>query len=224
LLDKKGAITNIAAYINQPNLPDVIRRYLYHQLADSDINSNASDSDVTLADLPPFTKFVSLHSSASSIFFAPSDPSGIHGMRKEQIRSTFDRRGGGSRQDCVLINTGGDPSGPLSGYSVARVLLLLSFTHAGERFPCALVWWYTLSDTSGRRDNDTGMWLVEHEFKGGEPHISVVHTDTIFRAVHLLPFFGKDRVPLDLSYKDSLDYYDRFYVNRYADHHSFEIL
>ena len=127
MLDKKGSITNIAAYIGQPDLPDLIRRFLYHQLqvADVDTNSDNSDSDVTLADLPPFTKFISLHSSASSVFFAPSDPSGIYGMRKEQIRSTFAWRGGGSHQDCVLINTGGDPNGPLSGYSVARIQLLL---------------------------------------------------------------------------------------------------
>jgi hypothetical protein len=68
------------------------------------------------------------------------------------------------------------------------------------------------------------MWLVEPEFKDGEPYIAVVHIDTIFRAVHLLPYFGKDTVPHDLSYEDSLDHYDKFYVNKFADHHSFEFL
>jgi len=199
-------------------------QFLHYQLVGSDSNSSDSDSDLSLVDLPPFTNIIWLHALASSFFFAPSDPSGLHGMQKEQIRSTYEWWGGRKHHDCVLINTGGDPSSPLSGYSVACVLIFLSFTHAGERFPCALVWWYTPSDASDCRDNDTGMWLVEQEFKGSEPHISVVHTDTIFHAVHLLPFFGKDKVPFDLSNENSLDYYNRFYVNRFADHHSFEIL
>jgi hypothetical protein len=167
---------------------------------------------------------ISLHSLASSIFFAPSDPSGIQGMRKEQIWSNAAWRGNQLRCDCVLIETEGDLTGPLSGYTVARVLFFFSFVDTGKTFPCALVWWYALTDDSGHQDEDTGMWMVEPEYKGDEPHISVVHIDTIFRAVHLLPYFGKDTVPLGLSYEHSLDYYDRFYVNRFADHHSFEFL
>ena len=133
-------------------------------------------------------------------------------------------RGGSSRQDCVLVNTGGNPDGPLSGYTAARVLLLLSFAHAGETFPCTLVWWYALVETGGDRDNDTGKWLVERELKDGAPHVSVIHTDTIFRAVHLLPFFGKKTVPRKLTPDTSLDHYEKFYINRFADHHSFEVV
>jgi hypothetical protein len=113
----------------------------------------------------------------------------------------------------------------MSGYIVARVLLFFSFEYAGENFHLALVWWYTLSDDHRKRDNATGMWLVEREYHNdGAPHWAVVHVGTIFRAVHLLPFFGKERVPKDFSHNDTLDMYAMFYVNKYADHHSFEIL
>jgi hypothetical protein len=135
-------------------------------------------------------------------------------------------RGGPSRQDVVLVDTGdgGNKELPMSGFTVARVLLFFSFQYAGENFSMALVWWYTLSDDTGRRDEATGMWLVEREYRGEEPYLAVVHVDTIFRAVHLLPFFGQEHVPQRFSHSDTLDSYAMFYVNKYADHHSFEIL
>jgi len=68
------------------------------------------------------------------------------------------------------------------------------------------------------------MWLIEHKYCNGEPHLAVVHVDTIFRAVHLLPFFGPEPVIPGLTHNNSLDMYRMFYVNRYADHQSFEIL
>lgn len=124
------------------------------------------------------------------------------------------------------MNTGdgGNHALPISGYVVARVLLLFSFEYAGEDFPVALVWWYTLSDDSGNRDVDTGMWLVEREYRNGNPSLEVVHVDTIFRAVHLLPFFGQQQVPRQFSHHKTLDTYAMFYVNKFADHQSFEIL
>ncbi|KAH9021445.1 hypothetical protein EDB85DRAFT_1871864 [Lactarius pseudohatsudake] len=69
------------------------------------------------------------------------------------------------------------------------------------------------------------MWLVEREYNWDQkPHLAVVHIDTIFRAVHLLPYFGQEHVRKGFSYTDTLDTYANFYVNKYADHHSFEIL
>ncbi len=53
----------------------------------------------------------------------------------------------------------------------------------------------------------------------GEPLLAVVHADAIFRAAHLLPFFGRECVPQGFSHT-----LDKYYVNRYADHHSCEIL
>ena len=172
-------------------------------------------------------KTLRIHSSVSCTFFAPSDPCGVHGLRREHIRSTWNWRGAGPRQDVVLVNTGdgGNKALPMSGYALARVLLLFSFKHDGETVPVALVWWYSLAGEDGCRDELTGMWLVEREYRDDTvPHLAVVHVDTILRAAHLLPFFGSNRVPQDLSHNESLDSYHLFYVNRFADHHSFELL
>ena len=216
-------MTDIVEYINQPELPNMIRWFLHHKFSN---DSNASDSDVDISALPDFTGRVRLHSGASSIFFAPSDPCGIHGLRREQIRSTWTWRGGASRQDTVLVNTGegGNTSLPMSGYIVARVLLFFSFNYAGDDFPVALLWWYTLSEDSGCRDKETGMWLVEREYRNGGPHLAVVSVGAIFRAVHLLPFFGRERVIRSITQDNSLDSYCAYYVNRYVDHQAFEIL
>ncbi len=112
----------------------------------------------------------------------------------------------------------------MSGYIISHILLFFSFKYAGEDFPIALVWWYTLSDNAGCRDKVTGMWLIECEFRGEEPHLVVVHVGSIYCAVHLIPFFRKEWVPQGFSHNNTLDKYTKFYVNRFADHHSFEIL
>ena len=84
---------------------------------------------------------------------------------------------------------------PISGYVVTQVLLFFLFDYAGEDFPVVLVWWYTLSDDNGNRDVDIGMWLIEHEYCNGNSSLEVVHVDTIFHVVHLLPFFEQQHVP-----------------------------
>ena len=124
------------------------------------------------------------------------------------------------------MNTGngGNAQLPMSGYVVAHILVFLSFTYAGKDYPVALVWWYILSNESGCRDQSTGMWLVEREYRNGEPHLAVVHVDSILRAVHLLPYFRREPVSRDVTQDNSLDRFGAFYVNRFADHHSFKIL
>ncbi|KAH9040822.1 hypothetical protein EDB84DRAFT_1587510 [Lactarius hengduanensis] len=199
----RGTVTSIATYLKKPTFPTLVQRFLHYQLSSgSRFDADTSDSEtLSVRGLPVSNKKVSLFHSASSIFLAPSDPCGIHGLRQEQIRSTWSWRGG------------------------PRVLLLFSLKHSGETFPAALVWWYTLSDDSGHRDEATGMWLVEREYnRDQKPHLAVIHIDTIFRAVHLLPYFSQEHVRKRFSYTDTLDSYANFYVNKYADHHSFEIL
>ena len=69
------------------------------------------------------------------------------------------------------------------------------------------------------------MWMVQAERStDGLPVVSVIHTDCILRGAHLIPIFGRDYVPLELHFSDSLDAFAGFYVNRYIDHHAFEIL
>ncbi|KAH7921240.1 hypothetical protein BV22DRAFT_1019790, partial [Leucogyrophana mollusca] len=51
----------------------------------------------------------------------------------------------------------------------------------------------------------------------------VIHTDTIYRAAHLIPVYGVEFVPDNLKFHHSYDAFHTFYVNKYADHHAFEI-
>ena len=82
----------------------------------------------------------------------------------------------------------------------------------------------TVSRVSDLPDVDTGMWVVKPEMSDdGENLISIIHLDTILRACHLIPVFGSQRVPRALSFTDTLDTFTHFYVNKYVDHHAFEV-
>ena len=45
----------------------------------------------------------------------------------------------------------------------------------------------------------------------------------VFRSAHLLGMAGKEFLPHDLSFDDSLDAFSAFYVNKYSDHQANEI-
>ena len=83
------------------------------------------------------------------------------------------------------------------------------------------VCWF--SHISEEHDEDTGMWMVQPEVgDDGSPSISMLHIDCIFRAAHLLPIYGVDPIGL-ISPDNSLDVFPVFYVNKYIDHHAFQI-
>ncbi|KAH9014265.1 hypothetical protein EDB85DRAFT_1876506, partial [Lactarius pseudohatsudake] len=104
------------------------------------------------------------------------------------------------------------------GLDVARVRLFFSFTHEGVEYPCALVHWFSCVGDSP--DERTGMWVVEPDHKS---HVSIIRLDGIVRASHLLPVFGWGHVSTTLSFPNTLDTFTSFYVNKYVDHHAFEI-
>ena len=73
-------------------------------------------------------------------------------------------------------------------------------------------------------NSNTGMWIVKPDTSDdGEILTSIIHLDTIVRAAHLLPVFGHEYVSRTLSFSDTLDKFTSFYVNKYADHHTFKI-
>lgn len=130
---------------------------------------------------------------------------------------------------------------------VARVMLLFSFTAKGERQECALVQFF--KRVEDLPDPKTRMWIVEPEFEfttdtslyvgsrqtrsGSDtyqsnipkPKLSVIALGCIFRLAHLLGVpKGDESPPKSLIPEDSLDFYDKFYVNRFADMHMHELL
>ena len=110
----------------------------------------------------------------------------------------------------------------MSGFLVARALLFFSFTVDGELHQCALVHWFSIS--RDQPDLDNGMWVVTPDYSGDARDLAVVHIDSIFCAVHLLPIFDDSPLPRTLDYTTVLDSFQGFYINTYIDYHTYETL
>ncbi|KAI6017315.1 hypothetical protein BKA83DRAFT_4465202 [Pisolithus microcarpus] len=156
---------------------------------------------------------VRVFNSASSRFYAPSDLSGVGGMRTEYIRACPMWRNEGPRNDCIFVGTDPEANG-MRAYSVAHVLAFFSFNYKAVR-------WF---DTIGNEpDDDTGMWMVQPAHSANNsPFFDVIHLDTIYRAAHLIPIYGTRFISPDIKSSNSYDAFRAFYVNKYADHHAFE--
>jgi hypothetical protein len=198
----------------------MVRRFLYDQLyPDSTIPSE----DVLEDSYPEVEEKIHVVNSAVATFRAPSDLSNIHGMRREHIQATSSWRWGPARYDCVLINSHPDLEGA-QGFEIGRVFLFFSFKHHDKVYSCALIHWFSF--LGAEPDEDTGMWMVEPEFQEtGQPHLAVISTDSIYRAVHLIPAYRTaEHVKRTITMHSSLDTFPFFYVNKFADHHAFETL
>ncbi|KAJ7189371.1 hypothetical protein GGX14DRAFT_538195 [Mycena pura] len=191
------------------------------ELRSQDDDRGEDDSDVDDDTLPPLPTSVMTFPSAIATFFAPSDHSSSTGLLHERIRAVPSWRNGPPRYDCVYI--AGDDQPGFRGLLAARTLLFMSFKHEHIEYPCALVTWF--SAIGENPCPDVGMWMVEPDLDDeGERVLDIIHVDTILRAAHLIPIFGTQYLPHDFQFTDSLDSFQAYYVNKYADHHSHEIL
>jgi hypothetical protein len=69
------------------------------------------------------------------------------------------------------------------------------------------------------------VWVVQPDIHAnGTQFASIVHLDAIFHAAHLLPIYRNVFVPSYLDFSQSLDAFHSYYVNKYVDHHAFEIV
>jgi hypothetical protein len=208
-------VHDFAAEIDVPQFLDMIRHFLYNQLH-PDWHQHVQDIPIDFT--PPFDGKISLHPSAVATFYAPSDPSGVGGMRREYIRATSSWCKT-PRYDCILVNSDPDTEA-MHGLKIAQVVQFFSFQFRSKMYPCALVHWF--SRVSDVPDEYTGMWIVEKEVDpNGNPALSVIHLDCVLRAAHLIGEYGKEFVPNDLKFHESLDTYETFFVNKFADYHAF---
>lgn len=210
-------LDELARYLAQPELPHLVRHFLYQSL-----HPNVDPGDFP-DNLPDITSRISVFHSATALFYAPSDLSGIGGMLKEYIRSSARPwRGGLPRRDCIVAEKDANLPG-LRGIYVARVLLWFSFVAGSVTYPCALVHWF--SPVSDHPCDQTGMWVVKPDKdQAGNRVPGVIHVDSILRGVHLIPVYGDDYIPRKVSLENSLDLYKAYYVNKFADHHSHEVV
>ena len=211
LVARRVDLDTLTNNIGEPNLRNYLQRFLHDQL----------ESDTSSSPVFYLPDKVYVYSSAVATFYAPSDLCGSGGMRRERIHAVTSWRQGAPRYDCVFINT--DDSEPgMRGLSVAQAKLFFAATVDRVKYSCALVHWYSLIGDSA--DECTGMWVIEPDIlDDGTPWTAVIHLDSIVRLAHLLPIYGEELAPRGLKYTDSLDFFSEFYVNKFADHHAFEI-
>ena len=72
---------DIALEIEQPDFPNLIEEFIYNKQHSDDVLDDASASA-----LPTFYSKITVYPSAVATFHAPSNISGIGGMRRERIR------------------------------------------------------------------------------------------------------------------------------------------
>lgn len=210
-------LSSVANHIDQPKLPELVRRFLYDQLNPNSANLGA---DMALDECPSFEGRVSVFHSATAHFYAPSDLCGTGGMYHERIRSTPLWQGRYSRRDTVFIETNSTPPG-MPGMDVGRIYLFFSFSFRNVLYPCALIHWF---ECVGRHD-DTGFWMVRPAYeRNGRPSLAVIHIDSIIRGAHLAAVYGSGLVPDNIHFYHTLDRFRTFFVNNYADHHMNEFI
>ncbi|KAG1876246.1 hypothetical protein F4604DRAFT_2006193 [Suillus subluteus] len=211
-------VPELSTELSIPNLYNVLHHFLFEQLYPDD---QRSPSEVLLVRCPRFDGKIQVFNSASSTFYAPSDCSGIDGMHREHIRACPIWRNEAPRYDCVFVNTDASVEG-MGGMDIACVMCFFSFTFNTVLYPCAVVCWF--NKASDGPDQDTGMWIVTPSFDTDHsPSVGIIHIDPIYRAAHLIPIYGAQIISCDLKHYNSYDAFQAFYVNRFADHHAFEI-
>ncbi|EGO23499.1 hypothetical protein SERLADRAFT_449880 [Serpula lacrymans var. lacrymans S7.9] len=211
----------LSVQLNQPRLVELLRRFLYSQ-AHMNNHDAPSAFNIPLHQCPMFNSRVVATHSAVAYFYAPSDCSGIGGMRRETIRATPLWRKHAARYDCAFVER--DPSIPgIRGLDVVRIFAFLSFSHDNTTYPCALIQWF--SHILDEPDELTGLWKVQPDTNDdGSPSLEIIHLDCIFRSAHLMPVFGDYGhrfIPSDIDFTNSLDKFPTFYINKYIDHHAF---
>jgi len=233
LAERRVNAQNVAEDATQLNLVSLIR-VLLRQLCKSHANTSLPSSES--ADYLDFTGEhpLTTYNSAVAIFYAPSDLSGAGGMRKERIRAVSHWRGSYPRLDTVLLKPSSKSTSTsndeptVNSFSVARVRLFFSFEYHHASYECALVHDYQVVNPSP--DEITGMAIVKRAMRGSLPRARVVPLNDILRAVHLIPVFsqlGTKKIPKKYKHELTLDdsqLFKLFYVNKFVDHHAFEIL
>ncbi|KAJ7920239.1 hypothetical protein B0H13DRAFT_2249700 [Mycena leptocephala] len=169
-------VRQLAEYVDQPRLCELIRRFLYDQL---NPDAPTPGGRIPLEQCPVFiNECIYIFNSARAVFHAPSDVSGVGGMHHECIRATKSWYRGPPRYDCVFIEHDPEAAG-FRGLHAACVRLFFRFKFRGVDYPCALIHW---------------------------PSLAVVHLDTILQGAHLIGMAGKDFIPIHrFDFSDSLD-------------------
>ncbi|KAG1846644.1 hypothetical protein F4604DRAFT_1884139 [Suillus subluteus] len=187
--------------------------FLFSQL---NLNDAHNLKDIPAASCPRHEGKLQVFNSAATMFYAPSDPSGIGSMQREHIYAYPLWQ---NKHHC------NDYAEGMRGLNVARVICFFSFSHNWEvllflspQRPNVLV---TIGDCP---NENTGMWMVAPSFhEDGSRNLTVIHIETVFHAAHPIPIYSSEYISHSLKFYHSLDSFHLFYVNKYTDHHAFKI-
>ncbi|KAI6006244.1 hypothetical protein F5J12DRAFT_905734 [Pisolithus orientalis] len=187
---------DLVTELNIPQLLNILCHFLQLQLQHDDHNLE----DVPLDEYPFYDGSFCVYNSASSTFYAPSDVSGLHGMHHKHIHCSPMWRNEGPHYDCVFVVTDPHAEGML-GLDVACVLCFFSQRDGP--------------------DTNTGMWIVcTHNAQD----VTIIHINTIYHTAQLIPIYVSHQIdPASIKPNKSYDKFFYYYVNRFADHHAFEI-
>ncbi|KAF6755243.1 hypothetical protein DFP72DRAFT_811830 [Ephemerocybe angulata] len=208
-------LPELANHIRQPQLTDSFLEYLFTERYPND------KLPLNIAQKMQYTGKVYVYHSAVARYYAPSDACGAGGMQRQTIRCNPNWRGK-PRYDTAFVAESDEPG--MRGLLVAQVLLFFSFTDPDTRkeHSCALVNWFNA--VGNGPDPVTGMWVVEREEVEGTRPLQVVSLSSIVRGAHLLPVYGDGMLPPWISFTNSLDAFEHYFVNPYIDHHAHELL
>ncbi|KAF8836924.1 hypothetical protein BDN67DRAFT_991964 [Paxillus ammoniavirescens] len=208
----------LAVELNIPNLQDHIQMFLYQQ---QHPDEECNPEDIPRVDCPVYNGKISVFNSASAMFYALSDISGIGGMWCEYIQSCASWMNNGPRYNCAFISMNKELQG-MCGMEVAHIHTFFSFAFQGKVYPCAVVWWF--DHVGNKPDDDTGMWIVRPVFNHRRcPATAILHLHSVCRAAHLIPVYGSQLIPLGIELRHSYNTFQSFYVNKFTDHHAFEV-
>ncbi|KAG1726481.1 hypothetical protein EDB19DRAFT_1897639 [Suillus lakei] len=168
-----------------PHLVDLVWDFLIEQMYPGMILAAIPKS---IMDYHCYEGRIQIFNFAVSMFFAPSDLSGIGGMKCEHICVSPNWRNGHACKDCMFVITDPNAHG-MQGMDIAQ----------------------------------TGLWMVEPSSIDNHAHFVVIHVKSIFRSAHLIPVYGTELLPAVIKSHHILNIFTLFYVNKYADHHAFEI-
>ena len=86
-------------------------------------------------------------------------------------------------------------------------------------YPCAIIHWF--DHVGDGPDTNTGMWVVRTR---NAQDITIIHINTIYHAAQLIPIYASHQIdPGSVKPNESYDKFCSCYVNKFADHHAFEI-
>ncbi|KAF5378675.1 hypothetical protein D9757_009548 [Collybiopsis confluens] len=198
-----------------------IQRFIHDHIHSSIVPASTLPDD----GLPAFSGRVHIFHSAVARFYAPSDLCGAGGMYRERIHSNPSWNNGRGHFDTILVEVGETDEAEvptMKGMVPARVLRFLSMEYEARTYQCAFIHWFT--PITSAPDEVTGMWVVRREMVNGMPLLAVIPLDVVVRGVHLIPEYGNAVIPEDFDHNASLDAFESYYVNRYSDHHMFDLL